>query len=124
MLMQDIWICGTDMDNLLPENVSIKMKTWFGELTMLSNINVPRCLHSNRDVTSITLHVFVDASQSAYGTVTYLRSEYENGDISVKFVTFKTKVAHLQSVSVPQLELMAAIKEMASIVNYKYNGNQ
>jgi len=98
--MQEIWICGTDWDDPLPENVSIKVKTWLGELIMLSNIKVPRCLQSNRDVTSITLHVFVDASLSAYGTVTYLRSEYENEDISVKFVASKTKVAPLQSVSV------------------------
>jgi len=106
MLMQDILACGTDWDDRLPENVSINIKTWFAELKMLSNIKVPRYLQSNEDV---TLHVFVDASQSAYGTVTYLRSEYENGDISVKFVASKTKVAPLQSMSVPRLELMGAI---------------
>ena len=26
MLMQDIWVCGTDWDNLLPENILIKDK--------------------------------------------------------------------------------------------------
>ena len=109
MLMQDVWICGTEWNDPLPENLSNKINTWLGELTMLSSINVPRCLQSNRDVKSVTLHVFVDASQLAYGTVTYLRSECENGDISVKFVASKTKVAPLQTISVPRLELMGAI---------------
>ena len=76
---------------------------------MLSSIKIPRCLQSNSEVTSITLHAFVDASQSAYGTVVYLRSECESGDVVVRFVASKTKVAPLQSISVPCLELMGAI---------------
>jgi len=109
MLMQDIWICGTDWDDPLPDDISTKVKSWFEELIMLSRIMVPRCIQPRRDVTSITLHVFVDASQSAYGAVTYLRSECENGDISVRFVASKTRVAPLQSLSIPRLELMGAI---------------
>ena len=81
---------------------------WFGELPMLSKIRVPRCLQL-REVTSATLHVLVDASENAYGAVVYMRSEYIEGKVLLSFVASKTKVAPLQSLSIPRLELMAAI---------------
>ena len=37
-----------------------------------------------------------------------MRSEYTEGEVSLSFVTSKTKVAPLQSLSIPRLELMAA----------------
>ena len=58
VLMQEIWVCGLDWDDPLPEELSAKMMSWFGELPMLSKIRVPRCLQL-REVTSATLHVRV-----------------------------------------------------------------
>ena len=52
--------------------------------------------------------MFVDASQSAYGAVVYMKSEHKEGNV-LSFVASKTKVAPLQSLSIPHLELMAAI---------------
>ena len=81
--------------------------SWFAELPMLSKIRVPRCLQS-REATSATLHVFVDASQSTYGAVVYMKSEHKKGN-ALSFVASKTKVAPLQSLSIPRLELMVAV---------------
>ena len=50
----------------------------------------------------------MDASQNAYGGVVYVRTEYEDQTVSVFIVTPKIKIIPLQSVSIPQLELMAA----------------
>ena len=108
VLMQEIWVCGLDWDDPLPEELSAKMMLWFGELPMLSKIRVPRCLQL-REVISATLHVFVDTSENAYGAVVYMRSEYIEGKVSLSFVASKTKVAPLQSLSIPRLELMAAV---------------
>ena len=83
--------------------------SWFAELPMLSKIRVPRCLQL-KEVKSATLHMFVDASQDAYGAVVYMRSEKIGGkEIIISFVASKTKVAPLQSLSIPRLELMAAV---------------
>ena len=106
--MQEIWVCGLDWDDLLPEEISIKMMSWFADLPMLSKIRVPRCLQL-REVTSATLHAFVDASQNAYGAVIYMRSEYRERNVLLSFVASKIKVAPLQSLSIPHLELMAAV---------------
>ena len=57
---------------------------------------------------SISLHTFVDASQSAYGAVAYVRTEYDDQTVSVILAAVKTKVAPLQSVPIPRLELMVA----------------
>ena len=75
VLMQEIWVCSLDWDDPLPEELLAKMMSWFGKLPMLSKIRVSRCLQL-REVTCATLHVFVDASENAYGAVVYMRSEY------------------------------------------------
>ena len=81
---------------------------WFGELEELQRIKVPRSLQRRDAVKSTNLHTFVDASQSAYGGVVYVRTEYNNQTVSVILAAAKTKVTPLQSVSIPRLELMGA----------------
>ena len=108
VLMQEIWVCGLNWDDPLPEEISVKMMSWFAELPMLSKLRIPRCLQL-REVTSATLHAFVDASQNAYGAVIYMRSKHRERNVLLSFVASKTKVAPLQSLSIPRLELMAAV---------------
>ena len=58
-------------------------------------------------------------SQGAYGAVVYVRVEYKDQTVSVRFVAAKTKVAPLQSVGIPRMELMGAyfgVKLTQSIV--------
>ena len=81
---------------------------WFGELEELQRIKVPRSLQRRDAVKSTSLHTFVDASQSAYGGVVYVRTEYNDQTVSVNLAAAKTKVTPLQSVSIPRLELMRA----------------
>ena len=50
------------------------------------------------------LHVFVDASIKAYGTVAYLTSGPHT-----TMVMSKSRVAPLKKLTLPQLELMAAV---------------
>ena len=44
---------------------------------------------------STSLHTFVDASQSAYGGVVYVRTEYHDQIVSVILAAGKTKVTSL-----------------------------
>ena len=50
-----------------------------------------------------------DASQLAYAAVSYVRYEYEDGEITVRFVAAKAKVTPTKATSIPRLELMAAV---------------
>ena len=56
----------------------------------------------------VSLHTFVDASRLAYA-VSYIRYGHVNGQISVALVTAKARVTPIKSVSIPRLELMAAV---------------
>ncbi|KRX36007.1 hypothetical protein T05_7611 [Trichinella murrelli] len=54
------------------------------------------------------LHGFADASGSAHGAVVYLRL-HENGKVEVRFLAAKSRVAPIKKLSLPRLELMAAL---------------
>ena len=44
-------------------------------------------------VDTLSLHTFVDSSESAYGTVVYARYSYNDSSISTNIVAAKIKVA-------------------------------
>ena len=62
------------------------------------------------------LHVFCDASEIAYGAVAYFRT-VTRGCINVTFVVSKTRLAQIKGLTVPRLELQAAV--MASKLKSK-----
>jgi len=63
IIMQQIWIGGLDWDDILPEEITAKVMSWLSELLVLTKVRVPRCLQLGGEVVSVSLHVFVDASQ-------------------------------------------------------------
>ena len=109
VLMQELWIHGLDWDEKLPTELSAKIMSWFGELILLPTIKVQRCLQLKKQVRSMSLYVFADASEDAYGAVVYRKSEYQDGSSSVCLVASNLKVAPLQSISILCLELMGAV---------------
>ncbi|XP_042228977.1 uncharacterized protein LOC121871003 [Homarus americanus] len=63
---------------------------------------------TRRGVLSL-LHTFCDASQAAYGAVTYLRMVDSGGSIQCSFVYGRAKLAPLKQLTIPRLELCAAV---------------
>lgn len=55
------------------------------------------------------LHVFADASEVAYGVACYLRYTQPNKEVSVAFVYGKARLALLKQLTIPRLELCAAL---------------
>ncbi|GFY16568.1 integrase catalytic domain-containing protein [Trichonephila clavipes] len=55
------------------------------------------------------MHCFSDASKSAYGTILYLRFVTCNNEIETSFICSKSRVAPLKSLTLPRLELTAAL---------------
>ena len=51
----------------------------------------------------------MDASLLAYAAVSYVRHEYEDGEVTVQFAAAKAKVAPTKATTIPRLELMAAV---------------
>ncbi|UYV72052.1 hypothetical protein LAZ67_9001679 [Cordylochernes scorpioides] len=55
------------------------------------------------------MHGFCDSSELAYSAVCYLRITYENNQIETILLTAKTKVAPIKKITIPRLELCAAL---------------
>ncbi|XP_042227704.1 uncharacterized protein LOC121870030 [Homarus americanus] len=85
--------------------------TWLEELAHLGKLSVPRCLKTAcaKEIISAQLHTFCDASQAAYGAVTYLRLIDSGGSIQCSFVYGRAKLAPLKQLTIPRLELCAAV---------------
>lgn len=88
---------------------SQKATQWFDELSALASLKIPRCLRNLTTVEEKTIHTFVDSSQEAYGAACYVRHLYKDGTLNCRLVASKSRVAPLQAVSIPRLELMAAV---------------
>ena len=79
-------------------------------LPELSGVQVPRCYRVNEKRAAATsIHTMVDVSLLAYAAVSYVRHEYEDGEVTVQFAVAKAKVAPTKAETVPRLELMAAV---------------
>ena len=60
-------------------------------------------------VMSVQLHHFSDASTIGYGQCSFIRLVNKKGDIHVSLVCAKARVAPVKQVTIPRLELTAAV---------------
>ncbi|XP_046567249.1 uncharacterized protein LOC124275671 [Haliotis rubra] len=78
-----------------------------------TRIEVDGVLYSSQgfdpDDSTTQLHIFCDASERVYGSVAYLRSEDRHGRVHVSFVMSRSKVAPKRQLTIPRLELCAAL---------------
>ena len=109
IMLQELWNHGYDWDEEVQDEVANRIQLWFLQLSSLANFKIPRCLQDQRPVKSKEVVSFVDASQQAYGALSYLRIEYENGTATSRLIASKSKVAPLTPMAVPRVELMGAI---------------
>ena len=77
----------------------------------MRTISVPRCFKPPGfgAVVNVQLHHFSDASEIGYGAVSYLRIVDDKGAPHCSFVLGKSRVTPLKVVSIPRLELAAAV---------------
>nr|GBM70276.1 hypothetical protein AVEN_62568-1 [Araneus ventricosus] len=110
VLFQDLWLTGIDWDKPIPVELQSKWIKWHEQLKELPKIQIPRWYFCTDVETSHEweLHCFNDSSQSAYGSVVYLKFSYLD-ETKTAFVISKSRVAPLKKLSLPRLELMAAL---------------
>ena len=99
-------------DEKLPIEDQHKWTTWCDSIDSLRDVVMPRCLLGTNqyvDGVQLQLHSFSDASSIGYGAVTYLRVLFPDGTIHCSFVMGKSRLAPLNMVTIPRLELMAAV---------------
>ncbi|XP_058128544.1 uncharacterized protein LOC131292823 [Anopheles ziemanni] len=110
VILQEVWRTRAGWDVPINEDLDNWWKEWLSGLRYTEKISIPRCYRQyvTIDGLKVQLHVFVDAGKDGYAAVAYLRFE-NNGTTEVSLVGGKAKVAPLKYVSVPRMELQAAV---------------
>ena len=110
LLLQDIWRSKLEWDEDIIGDIKRLWLQWIEELSNLEGFRIKRCfISSPYEVRLSQLHLFSDASIVAFGCVAYLRVVDVEGNISCSFVMSKNRVAPLKVISLPRLELQAAV---------------
>ena len=100
-----------DWDEPIPDQVRMKWEKWRRELLDLEELKIPRCFIPNGfgEPSSIELHHFSDASVDGYGQCSYLRLVNKSNQVHCSLAMGKSRVTPLKNVTVPRLELTAAL---------------
>lgn len=107
LLIQQLWTLGLGWDEPPPTEICHQWTRYQQELKELASLRISRAL-SYTSVLRTELHGFCDASERGYGVVVYLRVVTSDKTF-VRMLIGKSKVAPLKSLSLPRLELCAAL---------------
>uniref|UniRef100_A0A1B0C8T2 CCHC-type domain-containing protein n=1 Tax=Lutzomyia longipalpis TaxID=7200 RepID=A0A1B0C8T2_LUTLO len=109
ILLQSLWPLKVEWDDGLSEEV---VQKWLQYQTNIrraaQGVAVPRQATCKGKPQRSQLFLFCDASEKAYGACVYLRTTDADNRVHSKLLNSKTKVAPLQQLTIPRLELCAA----------------
>ena len=110
-LLQDLCRVKLECDDPIPPEHKVRLERWMADLPKLSQFSVERCVKpAGFDlISSSQLHHFSDASDIGFGSVSYLRLVNDQGDVHCSFLCAKSRVAPLKTLTIPRLELSAAV---------------
>ncbi|XP_052747141.1 uncharacterized protein LOC128199875 [Bicyclus anynana] len=106
--IQKLWILGIEWDQPPPDDIVRLWNAYQTQLSQLSKLRIPRQFKCAK-VKSYELHGFADSSEIAYGAVIYLRATDDKDQVQISIVCSKARVAPLKRISLPRLELCAAV---------------
>ena len=97
-------------DDEIPYVQGLHWQRWLADVPKLSEFTVDRCfkLTNFGDISSSQLHHYSDASETEFGSVSYLRLVDNNGKIHCSFLQGKSRLVPLKQLTFPRLELSAA----------------
>jgi len=101
--MQKLWMCHVAWDEPLSEELCTEWKEIATDLVTVTRLSIRGC-HFDAPFTHPIVHCFADVNQKAYGAVVFLILQNE-----VSFVALKSCAAPLKQLTLPHLELMAAL---------------
>ncbi|KAG7307103.1 hypothetical protein JYU34_007243 [Plutella xylostella] len=108
ILLQTLWQLKLEWDTPVPKNIEKTWKNLISQLNILLTVSVPRFTLCTSPVVT-ELHCFVDASQNAYAACVYLRTVNDCNTVTISLLCSKTRVSPLKTVTIPRLELCAAL---------------
>lgn len=124
LILQDTWQTNVDWDESLPQDLHERWLAFKQQLAVIQELCVSRQVKFSTRTRNIQLHGFCDASQRAYGACVYVRNCVAPGQYRIELLCSKSRVAPIKAVSLPRLELCAAlllarlIERVRSAVNH------
>ncbi|KAL4103253.1 hypothetical protein QTP88_018630 [Uroleucon formosanum] len=108
-IMQRTWLAKVSWDDPLPDDISRDWESFVLDLPSLNDLKVPRHFNSRRG-SPCQLLGFCDASQHGYAAVLYIKIlDHDSDSSNIFLVGTKTKLAPIKPLSIPRLELNAAL---------------
>ncbi|XP_062540821.1 uncharacterized protein LOC134208883 [Armigeres subalbatus] len=111
-LIQDLWRSGIQWDEEMRDAEFTKWMRWVELLPGIRELSLPRYYFGDAQPISeqsLQCHVFTDASETGYGCAVYFRAIDEFGCVRCSLIMARSKVAPLKHLSIPRLELEAAV---------------
>lgn len=109
IFIQRLWLRKVTWDEALPDELLDQWRNYHSQLTAIKNISIPRWNGQGSDTLRYEIHGFSDASSAAYGATVYLRVLTLDGSVKSTLILAKSKVVPLKPISIPRLELTAAL---------------
>ncbi|CAG4976903.1 unnamed protein product [Colias eurytheme] len=106
IFLQTLWLQNLSWDDPLPPEIQRSWLELIENINVLSNVRVPR--RAMLDNVRLEFHVFSDASEKAYGACLYVRSVDSCGNVFVRLLLAKSRVAPIKATTIPRLELCGA----------------
>ncbi|ETN60411.1 hypothetical protein AND_007967 [Anopheles darlingi] len=107
ILMREVHVATEEWDEPIPDRLCGKWESFVRQLEALKGLTVPRCIKLPA-AEGIRLHTFVDASEDAFAACVYASST-ANAQRYVQLIAAKARVAPVAQLSIPRLELQAAV---------------
>ena len=99
-----------DWDAEIPSRLKKNWEEWLRSLKELPLLLFSRRVCPNTLVDPVAeLHLFSDGSQVGYAAVAYIRFVDRNGNVHVELLTSKSRLAPIKQLTIPRLELCAAV---------------
>ncbi|XP_011690496.1 PREDICTED: uncharacterized protein LOC105451622 [Wasmannia auropunctata] len=109
VFMQQLWRLKLNWDDIIPESTLLRWKSIYTTLSALNGQKISRWTGQDSDISRCELHGFADASTVAYGAAVYIRVASRTGEATTALLAGKSKVAPVDPITVPRLELLATV---------------
>ena len=107
--MQRLWPQALEWDQGLPSATQEEWIRFFQEMGDLNHMTFERSLTPVDAIGLPILCIFSDASNEAFGACAYVRWWTESNEYDTRFIAAKSRVAPLKPLTIPCLELQAAV---------------
>ncbi|KAF6773079.1 hypothetical protein AHF37_07465 [Paragonimus kellicotti] len=110
LLLQSFVRKNMNWDEIADEAEMSEWHSFLVDIRLLEQVRIPRPLiPMTFAAVDMRLHCFSDASELGYGAVIYARVESDDKRVMCSIVMGKSRVSPIKSVTIPRLELTAAV---------------